>query len=384
MFTYARNIESDEPIMVIDRHIGFDQVDGMGVNGSLFSEELMRLDEMGKKRIQVWINSVGGVVTDGYSIVMAILKSKTKVDTYCCGIAASIAGVVFQAGRKRIMCDYGILMYHNPYSGNVTDSPSINAMKESLNTIISERSGMNTDQVKSMMDRTSFINATEAYDMGLCDEIEQTADLNKRRMATVSAEKAYWKESAMIMNKFLETKKYDMKQIVNKLGLGEQATEEEIVNSIDKIRNENEDLRNSNKVSQDEINKMKKDMEEAENKFKKLKDEYDKACNELEAAKNEAKKLEDDAKEAKAKAMVDEFVKKGVVKKEDAVVNKWVGMAKTEFDGTKQLLESIPVNKKSEKIPYQDNAGGGKDSIEERAKAGVAADMAEISNRIKK
>jgi ATP-dependent protease ClpP protease subunit len=33
------------------------------------------------------------------------------------GLAASIAAVIFQAGRKRVMADYAKLMYHNPSGG---------------------------------------------------------------------------------------------------------------------------------------------------------------------------------------------------------------------------------------------------------------------------
>jgi ATP-dependent protease ClpP protease subunit len=55
--------------------------------GDLFQAELLALDQMEKKRIQVWINSPGGSVMDGYNMYNAMLKTKTKVDTYCVGIA---------------------------------------------------------------------------------------------------------------------------------------------------------------------------------------------------------------------------------------------------------------------------------------------------------
>jgi ATP-dependent Clp protease protease subunit len=61
---------------------------------------------MDKKRIQVWINSPGGDVDDGYNIYNAMLKTKTKVDTHCYGMAASMAGAIFQAGHRRTMADY--------------------------------------------------------------------------------------------------------------------------------------------------------------------------------------------------------------------------------------------------------------------------------------
>ena len=59
--------------MLINTHIGFDETDGMGVDGAQFQRELLYLDSLGKKRIQVWINSIGGSVMEGYNIELAIL-----------------------------------------------------------------------------------------------------------------------------------------------------------------------------------------------------------------------------------------------------------------------------------------------------------------------
>ena len=155
--------------MLINKHIGFDETEGMGVEGGAFQLELLQLDSLKKKRIQVWINSTGGIVTDGYNIYSAILKSKTPVDTYCMGAAASIAGVIFQAGRKRIMADYAWLMYHNPFGS--TNDAVIKTMRESIISMIETRCGMTEKQVSDMMNRTTFIQSDEALQMKLCDEI---------------------------------------------------------------------------------------------------------------------------------------------------------------------------------------------------------------------
>src|SRR5206468_3552386 len=105
----------------------------------------------------------GGLVSDGYNIYNAILKSQTKVDTYCTGMAASIAGVIFQAGRNRIMADYGILMYHNPFGG---DNDAINAITDSIATMIAGRCGKDKDAVLLIMHDTTFIRAEDALANG--------------------------------------------------------------------------------------------------------------------------------------------------------------------------------------------------------------------------
>ena len=109
------NPDSNEPIILINDVIGCDETMGGGILGSDFEREILSLDDKGKKRIRVYINSVGGSVIDGMSIYNAIIHTKTPVDTYCVGIAASIAGVIFTAGKNRYIADYGLLMIHNPY-----------------------------------------------------------------------------------------------------------------------------------------------------------------------------------------------------------------------------------------------------------------------------
>ena len=200
---YCIDLTVDEPIMLLNTHIGMDDTDGQGINGSLFQQELLQLDTLGKKRIQIWINSPGGVVTDGYNIYNAILKSNTPVDTYCVGCAASIAGVIFQAGRKRIMADYSWLMYHNPFGSE--NSNIINTMKTSIVTMIERRCGMDEEAVNKMMNRETFKTAPEALEMKLCDSIESSVKLNTKYLQKISDSLQFHKECNKVVNIFLNT-----------------------------------------------------------------------------------------------------------------------------------------------------------------------------------
>jgi ATP-dependent protease ClpP protease subunit len=374
-FQYAHNIDSDEPIMLINKHIGFDSEDGMGIDGSLFQQELLALDQMNKKRIQIWINSVGGVVMDGYNICNAILKSNTRVDTYCLGMAASIAGVIFQTGRKRVIADYGILMYHNPYTSTNDTSPLLDQMKDSLNTIISKKSGMDSDAVHRMMDRTSFIGSSEAKAMGLCDEIEETVSLNTKNFPkAVNDSKAYWNEANKVLNKsFINTN--NMVKVNNKLGLSDDASQESVLKAIETMENKYSALEVVNKASKDEMDKMKNDMDDAENKFKEMKDAYDKVCNEMEELNKEKVVAENAVKEEKAKNMVEGFVKDGVIKNDAGVIAEWVADATVDFDKIQNRLSSIPVNKVAAKFVM-------KEGDEKPQYPTVALKMAQISNKM--
>jgi ATP-dependent Clp protease protease subunit len=375
---YVRNIESEEPIMMLDKHIGgWDEKAGYGVDGSAFAAELMNLDGLGKKRIQVWINSTGGNVVDGYNICNAILKSKTKVDTYCVGIAASMAGVIFQCGRKRIMSDYGILMYHNPYNGDESDKKEsgnsvIESMKESLNTIISEKSGMDGQAVSVMMDRTTFINSEEAMSMGLCDEIESTSGLNAPRIKNVNNNlSGYWMEANKILNQYFNKnqKPLTMKLVTNKLGLNDDAAEGSILNAIEGIQNQLterdetiQQLRNDIQAKEAEATKAANDLREAQQKLSQLEQE---------------KKVAEDAKAlSEAQNMIKDYATQGRIKNDDVTINSWAAKAKDDMEGVKAMLESLPLNKAAVIIPVAAKTG--------EVSTSAASLMARVMNSTKK
>ncbi len=380
---YTVDINADEPIMLIDKHIGFDEIDGMGIDGSEFQKELLYLDGLGKKRIQVWINSPGGVVVEGFNIYNAILRTKTKVDTVCIGIAASISAVIFQAGRNRIICDYGILMYHNPFGGENSDGTE--AMRNAIVKMISSRSGMNDEKVAEMMNRETFIDSCEALQLKLADEIDASEDFNKRRISPVTnSVKGYWKQSSLILNNIFKKPNMSLKLITNKLKLVEAANEESIVEAITAIQNKA-------KASDDKAEQLQKKLDEMEDKMKKdqaaydaLKGELDKAKDAMKASEDKAKLEEEKNKEAKAKDLVKNAVLIGKIKNDATLIAQWQKQAKVDFDGTKAMIDSIPASKTAVnivkdavKIAGEETAEAGETSVA----GGVAMDMQRIKNK---
>lgn len=352
---YVRNIESEEPIMMLDKHIGgYDEKEGYGIDGSMFAAELMALDAMGKKRIQVWINSTGGSVIDGYNICNAILKSKTKVDTYCVGIAASMAGVIFQCGRKRYMADYGILMYHNPYTPDKEsdDNNVLNSMKESLNKIICQKSGMDEQAVGLMMDRTSFINSAEAITMNLCDEIEATAGLNAPRMKSINNNLGEaWSVANKVLNKYFDNQKpRTMKLVMNKLGLNEDAAEQSVLSAI-------EGMQNSLTEKDGTIATLQSDVQAKEDALKQAQSDLTEAKNKLAQMEQEKTAAEDAKALAEATNMIKGYAAQGRIKNDDVTLNSWIAKAKEDMTGVKTMLESLPLNKAAVTIPVEVKTG---------------------------
>lgn len=348
---YCIDPSANEPIMLIDRHIGFDDDEGQGIDGSLFAQELLYLDSLGKSKIHIWINSAGGVVMDGYSIYNAILKTKTKVDTCVHGIAASIAAVIFQAGRYRTMSDYSLLMYHNPYGGD--GGEELAKMKESLATMIAERTGKTVDEVHKIMDRTTWMTASEALDAGFCDMIEVSSNQNKKR-ATNDA-KALWKQGATVLNSILKNNNYNkMIKVANKLELNESASEDAIISAITDIQNKKAE---SDKKAEEIKKKMDEMDEDHKSKMEDLKKQLDECKNELEDSKNKAKEAEDKAEDDKIKNMLDGFVAQGRIKVE--AKDSWQSTAKAVgVDKVKDMIANLPISKSAVTIDVQNGATG--------------------------
>lgn len=402
---YTVNPEADEPVMLINNHIGFDQEEGFGIMGDLFQRELLALDqvclETNKKRIQVWINSPGGIVEDGMSIFSAIQKSTTKVDTYCVGMAASIAGVIFQAGSKRIMSDYAYLMYHNPYGSD--DDKGMTAITDMIVTMIAGRTGKSKDDIQKMMDQTSWISAEEAVASGMCDKIEASGELNTRRKVTSDFEaQNCWKESRAILNKAFNISKntdmaentFPLRGVANKLKLNPAASDELIMEELSNILNKKDEFQKKCEDMEDEMTKTKRDIDDhkkeldaLKEKHTKLKSDYD----DLKKQKDDADKTkaDDEAKasdkakaenEDKAKNLIKTAAVEGRISKDQKAIDAWTAKAIADYDGVKALLDLQPGNRKAVKIETHATPGQADDKV---LTGSVANKMQELREKYK-
>lgn len=312
-----------------------DSEDGEGIMGDQFTRELMFLDNLNKKSIQVWINSGGGVVTDGEQIYHAILKSKTPVDTICTGTAASIAGPIFIAGRNRSMMDFAKLMMH-PVSGG--DEKSTAAFEQSIRTMLSSRSFLSEDQVKKLMNRTTWIFPTECESMGLCTTIDDSHGLNTNE---IDAKTATCKDYSKIVNKLIENKTINkMSKVTNKLGLNESANEDSILNAIEALENKHklEVSENKSKFDKymDEMTATKKAKDDADTKYNDLKAKFD--AMEVEVDNKEKENVSNSAKIDIADA-----VKLGKIENKAEVIEKMTAQYIANPESTKEILNAIPA-----------------------------------------
>lgn len=152
------------------------------VSSYTLSKELESLDS---DTINVYINSYGGEVAEGFAIYNALKRHKAKIRTFADGFACSIASVIFMAGDERIMSNTSLLMIHNAWtyaSGNanalrkqaddldVITQASINAYMSAVN--ISE------EELKSLLDAETWLPAQDALSKGFATKIVEEPETN--------------------------------------------------------------------------------------------------------------------------------------------------------------------------------------------------------------
>ena len=133
-----------------------------------------------KKDIYMYINSPGGVITSGLSILDTMNYLKCDVSTVCFGQAASMGAVLLAGGAKgkRFALPNSRVMIHQPLGGvqgQATDieihAKEIKTLKEKLNNILATATGQTLKKIEKDTERDFFMNSKEAAKYGLIDEI---------------------------------------------------------------------------------------------------------------------------------------------------------------------------------------------------------------------
>jgi len=133
-----------------------------------------------KKDIYLYINSPGGVITSGLSILDTMNYLKCDVSTVCFGQAASMGAVLLAAGKKekRFVLPNSRVMIHQPLGGargQETDiqiqAKEIKTLRERLNGILANCSGQSIKKIEKDTERDFFMDAQAAIKYGLADKV---------------------------------------------------------------------------------------------------------------------------------------------------------------------------------------------------------------------
>lgn len=351
-------------------------------SSSRFNDEFDFLENVVRPScIRVLINSEGGSVLYGMSSYSTIQNS--KVDTECIieGVAASMASILWAAGKRSLMRDYAILMIHNPMlpdSEEEKTSDMVMAFTKQIETIYRKRFGLKAEHIRSIMNGEAgkdgtFFDAEAAVKAGiipatnvlhtskqLCEkvrnELESTSDMPhiKALMSRICAEAPALgrenkpfssvaptlneKNNHSIMN---EEKKISLEfgAVAAALGMQEQYEVKDVMSRITalvgieaKYKEVNKSLTDAQTVIAGKdatIQNMQKDLDAVNTRL----GEYEKKEKEEQQAR--IKKLVSDAQEA------------GKITMESMA--QWEEMAVTNYDLVEKTLKNIPAREQISK-----------------------------------
>ncbi len=289
------------------------------VNSRSFANEFAEAESR-YRNINVHINSNGGEVFEGIAIFNVIRNSEANITIYIDGVAASMAAIIALCGKPVKMNRYAMLMLHRASGGgygNATEMAKAAADLEKVENILSDilAAGMklSSDEVKALyMDgQDHWLTAEEAMKAGIINEIYDGVKVK------VPAELDNRSKAAVIMNQYnyliTENK---MKNLFQKLGLKNEANEDEAVKVVESIQ----DAADTEKSRADAL--------EAENK----------------ALKAKVADFEDKEKQAHTEAidnMLTNAIGTGRIKAEHKDTYK--AILEKDFDNGKTIIESLPA-----------------------------------------
>lgn len=174
---FTNNLDSPEEFeLLLGGTIG-EQISGVDV-----AHEMAVLNRLGAKRIRLRLNSGGGNVPEGFSIIGAILNSTAEVVTINEGMCASMMGLIYAVGDVRLSYDFSMLMIHDPlFNGKTLESIEdeatrgmVSAVKESLMTVLANNSILTKQSLNKLMTIQKWMNAKEAKSLRFTDKVIST------------------------------------------------------------------------------------------------------------------------------------------------------------------------------------------------------------------
>lgn len=282
------------------------------VNGLLIAENT---DE----DVTIHINSVGGSIFEGWSIINTILNLQSKgmiINTHVAGIGGSMAGVIAMFGNKVTMNDFAQLMIHPPSNNgkkaaNPEEQKLLDKMKRSLMLNFTNRRNISESKIKHFMNGETWLDASESIEHGLVDEIINTG-------IEIQVENKTNDYILEMVNQVKTKTKSEMKNITNLLGINETSDENVVIEAIEnKINGFETSIADKNSEVETLTNQIaEKDTVLEENKTT------------IETLKNTI-----------AETLVNNAISEGKI--DEGAKGTWVEMAVNDIENTVKLIDSF-------------------------------------------
>jgi len=151
------------------------------VSSYLLSKQIEALN--GVDTINVYINSPGGDVSEGWAIYNALRRHPAQIHTFADGLVCSIASVIFESGDERTMMNPSALMIHQPLVQVKGNASKLRKEAETLDTlgklsaeVYQRRVNISEDELAKMLDAETWIAPEDAVSMGFATDVAKESE----------------------------------------------------------------------------------------------------------------------------------------------------------------------------------------------------------------
>lgn len=170
---------------------GYDWWSGKVIESSTsavhFRDELANHNDV--SQIDIYINSRGGDVFEGFSIYNQLKRHKAHKTVYIDGVAASIASFIAMAGDEIVMPKNSVMMIHQMWMHMVGNADELRKAADDLDKINEagyaaylQKAGdkLTAGKLKEMQREETWLKAHECIEYGLADRYaDYDADMTK-------------------------------------------------------------------------------------------------------------------------------------------------------------------------------------------------------------
>lgn len=155
-------------------------------SASLVVTQLLYLDSISDEPIDLYINSPGGSVIDGLSIIDTMQFVKSKVRTINTGQCASMGAWILASGDIRCALPSAETMLHQMsiagggLTGNIQDIEvsvkHMNKLNKKMLLQLASRTSRSVEELENVTKRDYYMNTEEAIAFGVIDEVISKAE----------------------------------------------------------------------------------------------------------------------------------------------------------------------------------------------------------------
>jgi len=215
-----------------------DEDTGRFFDGNDFARELRWVGN-NYDQVNVHLNCDGGLVGHGLSVIAAFADVPAKIVTINDGVCASMGTMILMNGDEVQVKDFSKTMFHMAYlidekgnriqKANAKQQEGLDMANDTLFRLIKKRGKTDEEARTIITPIDKWFTPEDLQANGLVDRIIDTG--RKKELAELEPMKLV----AKLQSEFKPNTHVNMKKVIAKLGLAEDATEDQVVEAIAKL-----------------------------------------------------------------------------------------------------------------------------------------------------